>query len=158
MKIVIIDGANIATVNNPKRRRSSRIESAIGHLDLIADCVTAVLPSYWIKPGIKIEDPEILKRLLQDDKIDLIQKKDDDHYMIKYCVTNDAFLLSNDKLRNYRNEEWWTYRHEEWTKTHLLEFEFINDTLILSETARKKLTPTIIEPPSSGLEIIAETG
>ena len=158
MKEVIIDGANVATVNNPKRRRSSRIESAIGHLDLLADRVRTVLPSYWVWSGIPIEDPEIIERLVQEDKLDFIQKNDDDYYIIKYCVKFNAFLLSNDKLKNYRNKEWWTHRHEEWTKTHLLEFEFINDTLLLSEKATKKLTPTIIEPPSLGLEIIAETG
>jgi len=159
LKRVIIDGANVATVNNPKRRLSSRIEIAIGQLDPYADCVKAVLPSYWVKKsGVKIEDPEILEKLLLEDKISLIHKQDDDYYMIQYCVETNAFLLSNDKLRNHRKEEWWTTTHEEWVETHLLDFEIIDDTVVLSKVARKQLTHTPIEPPTLGVEMIAETG
>lgn len=152
---VIIDGANVASINGTGRRDPKRIETAIGQLDPKADCVIAVLPSYWSQRKAYVENPEALQSLIQEDKLQLIDR-DDDYYMIKYCVENNAFLLTNDKLRDHRQKEGWTTKHEEWARTHLLDYEIVNGKLLLSKNSEKLLNNAEIENLATGSELVIE--
>jgi len=145
MKEIIIDGANVASINGTKKRSVRRIEIAIGQLDSKADCVKAVLPSHWNKYKERIlGDPNILDKLVREKNI-IFVNKNDDFFMIKYCVKNDSYLLTNDKLRDHRTKDWWTPKHEKWAKTHLLEYEIINETLLLSEKSEQALNRASID-------------
>ena len=145
MTEIIIDGANVASINGTKKRSVRRIEIAIGQLDSKADCVKAVLPSHWNKHKKRIlVDPDILDKLVRENKIEFVNK-DDDFYMIKNCVMKDSYLLTNDKLRDHRTKDWWTPTHEKWAKIHLLDYEIINETLLLSEKSERTLNRASID-------------
>jgi hypothetical protein len=145
MTKIIIDGANVASINGTKKRSVRRIEIAIGQLDSIADCVKAVLPSHWNKHKERIlGDPAVLDKLVRENKIEFVNK-DDDFFMINYCVTNNTYFLTNDKLRNHRSKNWWSPKHDEWATTHLLEYELIYETLILSEKSERTLNQASID-------------
>ncbi len=137
MKEIIIDGANVSFITGTKKRSVKRIEIAIGQLDPKADCVKAVLPSYWNQNKERVMRAR-LDKLVREDKMVFVNK-DDDFYMINYCVKNDSYLLTNDKLRDHRKKNWWTPKHETWARTHLLDYEIINDTLLLSEKSEQIL-------------------
>ena len=155
---MIIGGANVAFINGTGKRLVKRIENALGHLDPIVDCVKAVLPSYWLQKKEKmVFDPDILEKIVREEKIILVNGNDD-YFMIKYCVKKNAYLLTNDKLRNHRGKEWWTSKHDEWAKTHLLDYEMINDTLLLSEKSERILNQASLSLQNSDprLELEAE--
>lgn len=142
---IVIDGANVAFINETKKRSVRRIEIAIGQLDPKADCVIAVLPRFWLQKTEKwIEDPGILKKLVYRGKIKLVCGNDD-YWMIKYCVQKNAYLLTNDKLKDHRKKDWWTSEHEEWARKHLLDYEIINDTFLLSEKSEKLIKQSQID-------------
>lgn len=155
---VIIDGANVASINGTSKRLAKRIETALGHLDPIVDCVKAVLPSYWMqKKEKKVIDPDILEKIVREEKI-ITVNRNDDYFMIKYCVKKNAYLLTNDKLRNHREKKWWTPKYDEWVKTHLLDYEVINDILLLSEKSERILNQAslFLQNSDPRLELEAE--
>ena len=156
MTEIIIDGANVASINGTKKRSVRRIEIAIGQLDSKADCVKAVLPSHWNKHKERIlGDPTILDKLVRENKIEFVNK-DEDFFMINYCVVNNTYLLTNDKLRNHRSKKWWTPKHEKWVQIHLLEYELINETLLLSEKSENTLNRASIDLHNLPTQIIME--
>ena len=147
MTEIIIDGANVASINGTKKCSARRIEIAIGQLNPKVDCVKAVLPSHWFNQRERIfTDPDTLEKLFRQKMIVLINRNDD-YYMVEYCVKNATFLLTNDKLRDHREREWFTPKHKKWAKFYLLEYEVINDTLLLCEKAERALNQAMMNSP-----------
>lgn len=83
-------------------------------------------------------DIEILNELIEQDKLQLIDKDKEDIYWIDYAISENALMITQDKFRdekkNYQNRDWGDI-----DARTLRDFEFINGKFILPSLKKKKV-------------------
>jgi len=109
---VIIDGSNIITKNTPTNEGEGRSLSLIRLLKVISKVQNLGWPIYLgMKKGtyrfaissdnsnLSAEEKDILSELGDRGKLSLIDKKNDDDWLIKAAIDNNGWILSNDRFR-----------------------------------------------------------
>ncbi|MCJ7616237.1 MAG: hypothetical protein MUO43_06835 [Desulfobacterales bacterium] len=129
-----IDGANVAHKDN-KTILASRIEIALNGLKKEGFESHALLPDYQVK---KMEDPEIVEKLVQEGRLTLITNNDD-LVVITRAYDNNACILTNDRFRDHKNKDWWSPEIDLWISNRLISFDIIEGDLSIPLDVRLKI-------------------
>ncbi|MCL7413332.1 MAG: hypothetical protein M8353_06910 [ANME-2 cluster archaeon] len=131
---VYIDGANVAHKDS-KTIHASRIEIALNDLTKEGFESHALLPDYQVK---KMEDPEIVKKLVNEGRLTLITNYDD-VVLITRAYDNNAWILTNDRFRDHKNKDWWTPEINLLISNRMIPYEIIEGELSIPLDVRLKI-------------------
>lgn len=138
---VYIDAQNVGH-ENEDTISGLRIEAALDAMEKYGYEVHAVLPSYLItgKKQIRknIKNQDIIEKLIREKQLSLVSN-DDDEVIITAAYDNDAFILTNDRYNDHKDQKWWTAEIGKWIKFKLITFDFIEETFTIPLSERKRL-------------------
>ena len=130
MTLIYVDASNIAHENH-ETISAVRIETAQNDLEKCGYESHALLTRYKLK---KMKCPEIIEQLVKEERLTIIPN-DEDESLIDLAIENDAFILTNDRFKDHKKEDWWSPEIEE----RLIPYNFIKGHLSIIRSKRYRL-------------------